>query len=357
MANKNTRRRPPAAGGRRWLLPFMFFLLSFVPVLAVYYCLFAPLDIAPAGYRLEIPRGQSLYLLSNKMAADGLLPNALLARIWVRLHPGLNKLRPGIYLVQGPLTTVQLLQKLGSLEPVNRLTVVEGTTFHALLAALAQRQDLTHELDGKSDSEIMAALGLQQSYPEGLFAPDTYDIAPGDSDTFTLRRLYQRQQKILAQAWADRAPDLPYRNSYEALIMASIVEKETGSAAERSQIAGVFLRRLRASMRLQTDPTVIYGLGPADGGHLSRADLEHPTPYNTYVIDGLPPTPIALPGQAAITAALHPASGDSYYFVARGDGTHQFSATLQEQNEAVRQFQLHRVEGYHSAPSSVSGQP
>jgi UPF0755 protein len=353
MATKNTRRRPATAGKRRrWLLPLILFLASFLPVLAVYFCLFVPLAIPAAGYRLEIPRGESMYSLSNKMAADGLLRSDLLARAWIKLHPRLlSKLRPGIYLVQGPLTAVQLLQKLGSLEPVNRLTVVEGTTFHALLATLAQRPDLTHELAGKSDSEIMAALELKETYPEGLFAPDTYDIAPGDSDAYTLKRLYQRQQKLLEQAWAGRAPDLPYRNAYEALIMASIVEKETGAAAERPKIAGVFLRRLRTRMRLQTDPTVIYGLGLAYDGHLSRADLQNPTPYNTYVIDGLPPTPIALPGQAAIQAALHPADGDSFYFVARGDGTHQFSATLAEQSQAVREYQLHRVEGYHSAPA------
>lgn len=356
MATRKTKRPPVRKKSRRWLLALVLFFASFVPVLLVYYGLFMPLSIAPAGYRLEISRGESLGQLSNKMAHDGLLPSSLLARLWVKWHPALNHVKPGIFLVQGPLNTVQLLQKLGSLEPINRLTVVEGTTFHTLLAQLAARPEIQHELGGKSDSEIMAAIGASETYPEGLFSPETYDIAPGDSDTFTLKRIYQRQQKVLAEAWAQRADGLPYRNPYEALIMASIVEKETGAAAERPQIAGVFVRRLRIRMRLQTDPTVIYGLGSSYDGHLTRADLQQPTPYNTYVIDGLPPTPIALPGKAAIDAALHPSDGNSMYFVARGNGTHQFSATLAEQTAAIRQYQLHRVEGYHSAPAAGAAQ-
>jgi UPF0755 protein len=351
MAYSKTFKRRSAQGGRRWLLPLLLLLASAVPVAWVYFSLFTPLPIPAAGYRLDIGRGSTMRQLTSRMSDDGILPNGLLPRLWVRLHPALGRIRPGAYLVQGPLTTVELLQKLGTLDPINRLTVVEGSTFRELLEALAARQDVEHTLSGKSDAEIMAALGVREGRPEGLFAPDTYDVAPGDSDLATLKRLYLHQQKIMADEWTARAPKLPYRSPYEALIMASIIEKETGAAAERPQIAGVFVRRLQTGMRLQTDPTVIYGMGDLYRGKLAHDDLLQPTPYNTYQIDGLPPTPIALPGQAAIHAALHPAPGDALYFVARGDGSHQFSATLAEHNRAVQQFQLHRVQDYRSAPA------
>lgn len=348
MASK---KKPRRRAGRGLPLALLLFLLGFLPAAFIYYALFVPRELPSAGYRLSVPRGQTAYQLGNRLAADGIVPSSLLTRLWLRMHPELTRPRPGVYLVQGRFSTAQLLSRLGHLEPVNRLRVVEGTTFKNLMQQLDARDDLVHELTGKSDAEVLEAIGVNRTYPEGLFAPDTYDIAPGDTDTFTLKRLYQQQQTVLQRAWEQRADNLPYRNPYEALIMASIIEKETGAAAERARIAGVFVRRMRMGMRLQTDPTVIYGLGAGYDGHLTHADLQHPTPYNTYVIDGLPPTPIALPGQAAINAALHPADGDALYFVAKGDGTHQFSATLKDQDAAIRAFQLHRATGYHSWPA------
>jgi len=188
----------------------------------------------------------------------------------------------------------------------------------------------------------MAALGRAGEHPEGRFFPDTYNFPRRTTGLEVLRRAYGRMETVLAQEWQERAAGLPLKSPDEALILASIIEKETGLAAERPQIAGVFVRRLRAGMRLQTDPTVIYGMGARFDGNLRRADLREETPYNTYVIAGLPPTPIALPGRAAINAALHPADGDSLYFVARGDGGHVFSATLEGHNRAVSEFQLHK---------------
>jgi len=190
-----------------------------------------------------------------------------------------------------------------------------------------------------TDAEILAAIGAEEKHPEGLFAPNTYVIEEGERDLDILRRLYQRQKRILAEEWAGRESGLPYNNAYEALIMASIIEKETGVAEERAQIAGVFVRRLQVGMRLQTDPTVIYGVGERYKGDITRAHLREDTPYNTYRRAGLPPTPIANPGRAAIHAALHPAEGDALFFVATGDGRHIFSATLAEHNRAVNRYQ------------------
>jgi len=190
-----------------------------------------------------------------------------------------------------------------------------------------------------SDAELLQAIGAQESHPEGLLFPDTYFYAPHTSDLGVLRRAYRLQHEKLLAAWETRAAGLPYRTPYEALIMASIVEKETGAAFERPQIAGVFLNRLRLGMRLQTDPTVIYGLGEGFDGNLRKVDLQRDTPYNTYTRAGLPPTPIAMPSAAAIQAALNPAKTDALYFVARGDGTHVFSSNLDAHNRAVNRYQ------------------
>jgi UPF0755 protein len=190
-----------------------------------------------------------------------------------------------------------------------------------------------------SDAELLQAIGAEENHLEGLLFPDTYFYAPHTSDLDVLRRAYRLQHDKLLAAWETRAQGLPYRTPYEALIMASIVEKETGAAAERPRIAGVFINRLKLGMRLQTDPTVIYGLGDRFDGNLRRDDLQRDTPYNTYTRTGLPPTPIAMPSEAAIEAALNPAKTDALYFVARGDGTHVFSSTLEAHNRAVNRYQ------------------
>ena len=220
------------------------------------------------------------------------------------------------------------------------VTFVEGMRFDDMLRILADTPHITSVLTGLDHQEIMRRVGQPEQHPEGQFFPATYDFGHGSEDITILRRAYQRMRRELADAWRERDPELPYETPDEALVMASIIEKETGLASERAEIAGVFVRRLRRGMKLQTDPTVIYGLGAAFDGNLRRADLRRDTPYNTYTRHGLPPTPIALPGADAIHAALHPAPGNSLFFVARGDGSHQFSATLAEHNRAVRRYQL-----------------
>lgn len=231
-----------------------------------------------------------------------------------------------------------------------QITFPEGLTLDEWLLLLQARENIRHtpELDAGG---VATALDIASSNPEGWFAPDTYSFAAGDSELSLLRRAHQKMQTQLETLWQSRAPDLPYESPYEALIMASIIEKETGAAGERATIAGVFVRRLQKGMRLQTDPTVIYGLGDEYTGNLRRKHLSSPSPYNTYRIKGLPPTPIANPGAAAVEAALHPAEGKALYFVARGDGGHYFSNDLAEHQRAVRQYQINRRrKDYRSAP-------
>lgn len=351
MTKKHNRSRSRQGSRRRWFWPTLLFLATFLPAFWIYHALFSPLDI-PAGYRLQINRGDNLYQLLDRLEAEGILRSAALSKAWLRLHGRNVGIQPGEFALESPLSAVQLLERVTRPEQVrNRLTVIEGTTFRDLLAQLAARGDIKHTLAGKSPAEVLQAIGVTEAHPEGLFAPDTYDIGAADSDADILRRLYRHQQQILAEEWEQRAPGLPYASPYEALIMASIVEKETGVAHERAQIAGVFVRRLQRQMRLQTDPTVIYGMGENYQGKIGRKHLREATPYNTYRIDGLPPTPIALPGRAAIHAALHPAPGTALFFVARGDGSHVFSATLPEHNAAVKKYQLQRASGYRSFPA------
>ncbi|MDZ3990572.1 Endolytic murein transglycosylase [Pseudomonas sp. Teo4] len=236
------------------------------------------------------------------------------------------------------------------------LTLVEGWTFRQVRSAVAKHEKIKHTLDGLSDSEVMDKLGHTGVFPEGRFFPDTYRFVRGMSDVELLQQAYMRLEEVLAKEWAERTTDLPYRDPYQALIMASLVEKETGIPQERGQIAGVFVRRMRLGMMLQTDPTVIYGMGERYNGKITRADLREPTPYNTYTMTGLPPTPIAMVGREAIHAALNPSDGSSLYFVARGDGSHVFSDDLDDHNSAVREFQLKRRADYRSSPAP-QGQP
>jgi UPF0755 protein len=222
------------------------------------------------------------------------------------------------------------------------LTVIEGWTFRQMLEAVRAHEAIRRTLDGLDDAGIMARLGRPGEHPEGRFYPDTYHFPRGTTDAEFLTRAHRKMQAAVEEAWGRRAAGLPYASPYEALVLASIVEKESGVAAERDQIAGVFVRRLRKGMKLQADPTVIYGLGTEFDGNLRRRDLEADNPYNTYTRTGLPPTPISLPGGGALRAAVAPAEGTALYFVAKGDGTHHFSATLDEHQRAVTRFQLRR---------------
>jgi UPF0755 protein len=342
-APRRPAKRAAPKGGGPWLPLFAGLLLAVLLATGVWVWsgLFRALNVPPEGYRLRVERGTGYQAAFERLEADGMLGSRWLAKAYFRtLSP--RMLQVGVYAFKPGISTAGVLRQLANGEGlvVTRITVIEGMTYAGLRDQLAANPEVRQTLKGRSDNDVMSQIGSAVTNPEGLFAPDTYLFMPGDSDEFILRKLYERQQQILRQAWAKRAPGLPYRTPYEALIMASIVEKETGNAAERPQIAGVFVRRLRQGMRLQTDPTVIYGMGAAYTGNLRKIDLQTPTPYNTYRINGLPPTPIALPGKAAIEAALNPAPGDALYFVAKGDGsgTHVFSADLNAHNQAVRAY-------------------
>ena len=308
------------------------------------------LNIPSDGYTLTVPAGGNLNQLAIQLEAEGVLPDVWPLKVFARLNKR-GRIRAGEYEFAAGVTVLGLLEKLesGAIK-YYQITFPEGLTLDEWLLLLQARENIRHtpELDAAG---VGAALGIASSNPEGWFAPDTYSFAAGDSELSLLRRAQQKMQAQLETLWQSRAPDLPYESPYEALIMASIIEKETGAAGERKTIAGVFVRRLQKGMRLQTDPTVIYGLGDDYTGNLRRKHLRSPSPYNTYRIKGLPPTPIANPGAAAIEAALHPAEGKALYFVARGDGGHYFSNNLAEHQRAVRQYQINRRrKDYRSAP-------
>ena len=252
-----------------------------------------------------------------------------------------TRVRAGEYQIEQEMSPDDLLEKFTQGSSIQYgFTIIEGWSFRQMLTAIADDPILEHSLEGKNYQQIMSLIGYPDQHPEGLFFPDTYRFPKGTSDVDFLRRAYQVMQKHLAREWNQRESGLPLESSYEALILASIIEKETGAGFERPLISGVFIQRLKKKMRLQTDPTIIYGLGESFDGNIRFRDLKKDTPYNTYLRAGLTPTPIALPGLEAIRAALHPAKTDALYFVSRGDGTHQFSATLEEHNAAVKRFQL-----------------
>lgn len=254
-----------------------------------------------------------------------------------------RQIKAGSYEVGPGVTAWQLLEKLTAGDVTQaEIVIVEGKTFRELRAKLDAHPDLRHDTAGLTDGDILRLIGATATHPEGRFFPDTYFFARQSSDLDIYRRAYRAMEQRLAAAWENRDPTVPYKTADEALIMASIIEKETGAAADRGKVASVFVNRLRLGMPLQTDPTVIYGMGEKFDGNLRKRDLQTDTPWNTYTRAGLPPTPICLPGMAAIEAALHPPATDYYYFVARGDGSSVFSRTLEEHNRAVAKYQLGR---------------
>lgn len=292
----------------------------------------------------EVPRGaafsQVVHDLDDRGIIDAAWPYQGLARIAPEATQGL---RAGEFELEPGMNGRQLIAHLSSDQVVTyRLTIPEGWTFKQMRRLLDQAPKLDHRTQKMSDEAVMAALGHDEMHPEGRFFPDTYRYHKGVSDIEILRRAFDRMQQTLDKVWGERDDDLPIDSSYQALILASLIERETGVPAERGEIAGVFTRRLQQGMRLQTDPTVIYGMGESYVGNISRADLQRQNAYNTYIIQGLPPTPIAMPGLGSLEAAVHPAEGDTLYFVAKGDGSHQFSRTLQEHNAAVRRYILNR---------------
>ncbi|MFO1396979.1 MAG: endolytic transglycosylase MltG [Burkholderiales bacterium] len=299
-----------------------------------------PLPLPASPYPYDVRTGATLSGVARELANAGVLPQPLALVALARWHHVDRTIKAGSYEFEAGITLPQLLAKLtqGDVTQAS-LVVVEGATFGDLRRALKAHPAVRNTLLDLPDSEIMTKLGVPAALPEGRFFPDTYFFATGSSDAAILARAMRAMDTRLAAAWEHRASDLPFKSPYEALILASIVEKETGRAADRPLIASVFVNRLKKGMRLQTDPTVIYGLGATFDGDLRRRDLEADTPYNTYTRDGLPPTPIALPSQAALDAVLNPPATEYLYFVARGDGTSKFSTTLPEHNRAVSRFQ------------------
>jgi UPF0755 protein len=302
------------------------------------------LQIGDEEVVFEVKRGDSFDHVLRRLRRAGVSEGHDL--YWKALaweQGAVARLQVGEYSLGHGTTPARLLAKLEEGRVIqHRFTIVEGWSFRELRLALAKEPALEQTLAGLSDAEVMQRLGAGGEHPEGRFLPETYHFTKGIRDVDLLKRTYVAMRNVLRTSWDERAPDLPFSTPYEALILASIIEKETGVARERPEIAGVFVRRLRLGMKLQTDPTVIYGLGEAFDGNLTRVHLRTPTPYNTYTRFGLPPTPIALPGRDAIRAAVNPAPGDTLYFVSRGDGSHVFSKSLAEHNRAVARYQLGR---------------
>ncbi|MCV6591220.1 MAG: endolytic transglycosylase MltG [Marinobacterium sp.] len=311
----------------------------------------ASLPLSGQGEVFTLVRGTSFSELQQALSRNGWIDNKHYFRLLARESGLGRRLKAGEYEVPVGTTPLSLLQILASGRSIqHRVTLVEGSRFSELKAQLLSDSRLTHLLTNMDNKALLAELKTDWKHPEGLFLAETYQFQRGDSDLSILLRAHRLLKEKLNAAWQQRTDKKSYKVPYEALIMASIIEKETAQPRERPQIAGVFARRLSKGMRLQTDPTVIYGMGDRYVGNITRADLRRPTPYNTYVIKGLPPTPIATVGVEAIEAALNPAEGKALYFVARGDGSHVFSNTLRQHNRAVREYQLRRRKDYRSTP-------
>jgi UPF0755 protein len=336
-------------GGVFWRVLLLLLLLGLAALLAFGWYDFSrfggtPLTVQSQGDSIEVDRGTPFKEIVRQLRRRGISSGspfywrALATRMRVsgRLHAGEYALRAG-------MTPRDLLGAMAAGKVMQRnFTIVDGWSFADLRRALAAVPTLRHDSAELDDADLMSRIGAAGEMPEGRFLPETYAYIKGDGDLAMLKRAHAALQKALDAAWDKRAADLPLATPYEALILASIVEKETGRPDERPRIAGVFVRRLKLGIMLQTDPTVIYGMGATYGGNIHKSDLTADTPYNTYTRAGLPPTPIAMPGRAAIEAAVHPADGKELYFVSRGDGSHVFSSTLEEHNRAVACYQMKR---------------
>ena len=324
---------------KKWLL-LSILAAVLLTVWLAYYAI-TPLKLRPNSQEIEIQAKSSLRSIANQLVKQGVLKEPWRFILLAKLLKKESFLQAGSYTLNKNISPYQLLLSLNHGKTTQgAVTFIEGHTFAQMREKLANNDAVKQTITGLSESEILKLMGSQYQVAEGLFFPDTFYFDRNSADTVMLKRSYDSMQNKLAKAWLTRDANLPYKNSYEALIMASIVEKETGKPSERAMIAGVFINRLRLGMRLQTDPTVIYGMGLQYKGNIRKKDLLYDTPYNTYTRDGLPPSPIAMPVAAAIDAVLHPNTTKALYFVGKGDGSHAFSDNLEAHNRAVVKYQL-----------------
>ncbi|MEZ8142252.1 MULTISPECIES: endolytic transglycosylase MltG [Enterovibrio] len=288
---------------------------------------------------IKVPEGSNYHSFTRKLVSEGVIPSSQWARWAAKTHPELTRLKAGTYQIQPGMTLADVFVVARSAkEHQFAITFVEGSTFKEWRKQLAETPQITHDTADMSEADIAKALGVNVDKLEGLLLPETYHYVAGESDMALLKRASSQLQNALQQAWETREEGLPIKSEYDLLTLASIIEKETAVDREREKVASVFVNRLNKGMRLQTDPTVIYGMGDKYDGNIRKKDLRTPTPYNTYTINGLPPTPIAMPGKASIIAAANPSDTPYFYFVADGLGGHTFSRTLAEHNRAVRQY-------------------
>ncbi|TXC66014.1 endolytic transglycosylase MltG [Piscinibacter aquaticus] len=326
-----------------WRLLLLAVLLSVAAAGGAAWWLNQPLKLSAESVELSIEQGELPREIANGWVKAGVQAPPWALYQWFRWSGDAKRIRAGSYEIGAGTTPRSLLEKMvrGD-ETLATVRLIEGWTFRQFRAELAKAESLKPATAGMTDAQIMEAVGSPGLAPEGRFYPDTYAYSKGSSDLAVLKRAHRAMKQRVDEAWAARVPGLPLRTPDEALILASIVEKETGAAAERGRVAAVFVNRLRIGMPLQTDPTVIYGLGEAFDGNLRKRDLQTDTPYNTYTRNGLPPTPISMPGSASLRAAVRPESSKALYFVARGDGSSEFSETLAEHNRAVNKYQRGR---------------
>ncbi len=322
----------------------LLLLILFIAVAAfgwLYHFANKELALPQAPFRFTLKAGSTMKTVARELADSNLLSEPWTFVTLARMLGKSTQIKAGEYELDHDVTPLALLRLLARGQQAEQAPVqfIEGQTFFEMRKLLDQHPDLQHDSKDLSEAEILRDIGASESKAEGMFFPDTYLVIPGSSDLKLLQRAYSAMQNQLASAWESRNEELPYTDAYQALIMASIIEKETGQPDERALIGSVFINRLKKGMFLQTDPTVIYGMGTQFNGNLRKADLQRDTPYNTYTRAGLPPTPIAMPGLAAIKAALNPAESNALYFVAKGDGSHEFSSNLEDHNRAVNKYQ------------------
>lgn len=337
----------------RWFYRIVFLVMTLSAILAgyLYHSITVPISLSSED-TFEVRAGDSAYSLGKELSSKGLISQPFLTRVVAKLHPEWVP-KVGKYAIDPTMNLLDLMALFDSGQSIfYSITLLEGKTTQDFLRTMQAKGNISMTLLEATNEEIAQRIGLDVTHPEGQFFANTYRYHDGDTDVSILKHAHELMSQTLSTLWDNKAANLPYKSPYDALIMASIIEKETGVPEERPLIAGVFISRLLKGMRLQTDPTVIYGLGESFKGNLTRKGLQDSSPYNTYRYYGLPPTPIANVGRDAIAAALNPDKTNALYFVAKGDGTHAFSNTLKEHNQAVRKYQYKRREDYRSTPES-----